>query len=79
MNIVNGSLDKCAKSRQLDQNFDYTARYALKYSVKNGNRPLKFDTLKQKNTALYDLLIHEIFCPDLSQFIFWVDQPGVKA
>jgi hypothetical protein len=47
---------ECGKLRQLDQNFDYMIRYALKYSANNGNRPLKLDTLKLKNTALYDLL-----------------------
>jgi hypothetical protein len=31
-------------------------RYALKYCAKNGNRPLKLDTLKTKNFMLYDLL-----------------------
>jgi hypothetical protein len=46
-------LSKCGELRQLDQNFDYTVRYALKYSAKNGNRPLKLNTLKLKNTALY--------------------------
>jgi hypothetical protein len=56
LNIINSWLTKCRKLRQLDQNFDYTVRYALKYSAKNGNRPLKFDTLKQKNSVLYDLL-----------------------
>jgi hypothetical protein len=55
-NIINTWLSKCGKLRQLDQNFDYTVRYALKYSAKNGQKPLKFDTLKLKNTALYDLL-----------------------
>jgi hypothetical protein len=56
LNIINSWLTKCGKLRQLDQNFDYTVRYALKYSAKNGNRPLKFDTLKTKNLMLYDLL-----------------------
>jgi hypothetical protein len=31
-------------------------RYALKYSAKNGQRPLKIDTLKMKNKPLYDVL-----------------------
>src|SRR5919205_3931490 len=44
LNIINGWLSKCGELRQLDQNFDYTVRYALKYSAKNGNRPLKLDT-----------------------------------
>jgi non-catalytic primase subunit PriX-like protein len=56
LNIISSWLTKCGKLRQLDQNFDYTVRSALKYSAKNGNRPLKFDTLKLKNTALSALL-----------------------
>jgi hypothetical protein len=56
LNIINSWLIECEKLRQLDQNFDYTVRYALKYSAKNGNRPLKLDTLKMKNLMLYDLL-----------------------
>jgi hypothetical protein len=56
LNIINSWLTKCGKLRQLDQNFDYTVRYALKYSTKNGNRPLKFDTLKTKNVMLYNVL-----------------------
>ena len=56
LDVINNWLSKCGKSRQLDQNFDYTVRYALKYSAKNGNRPLKFDTLKLRNAALYDVL-----------------------
>jgi len=54
--IINRWLTNCGKLRQLDQNFDYTVRYALKYSTKNGNRPLKFDTLKTKNVMLYNVL-----------------------
>jgi len=38
LNIVNNWLSKCGELRQLDQNFDYTVRYALKYSAKNGQR-----------------------------------------
>jgi hypothetical protein len=56
LNIINSWLIKCGRLRQLDQNFDYMARYVLKYSAKNGHRPIKFDTLKQKNRSLYDLL-----------------------
>jgi hypothetical protein len=56
LNIINSWLVKCGKLRQLDQNFDYTVRYALKYSAKNGQRPLKLDTLKIKNKPLYDVL-----------------------
>jgi Primase X len=56
VNIINNWLSKCGELRHLDQNFDYTVRYALKNCVKNGYRPLKFDTLKVKNKILYDLL-----------------------
>jgi non-catalytic primase subunit PriX-like protein len=56
LNIISSWLSKCGKLRQLDQNFDYTVRYALKYSAKNGYRPLKLDTLKIKNKPLYDVL-----------------------
>jgi Primase X len=40
----------------IDQDFNYMVRYALKYSAKNGQRPLKLDTLKMKNKKLYQLL-----------------------
>jgi Primase X len=56
LSIINSWLGKCAEKRQLDQNFDYTVRYALKYSAKNGIRPLKIDTLKMKNKPLFDIL-----------------------
>jgi hypothetical protein len=55
-NIINSWLSKCEKLRQLDQNFNYMVRYALKNSVKNGYRPLKLDTLKLRNKRLYDVL-----------------------
>jgi hypothetical protein len=56
LNIINSWLGKCGKLRQLDRNFNYMVRYALKYSAKNGHRPLKLDTLKMKNKTLYDIL-----------------------
>jgi Primase X len=56
LNLINTWLNKCGKLRQLDQNFDYTVRYALKYSAKNGQKPLKLDTLKLRNSMLYNLL-----------------------
>ena len=59
LHIINSWLSKCGKLRQLDQNFNYMVRYALKYSAKNGQRPLKFDTLKLKNKALHQLLIDQ--------------------
>ncbi|MFL6371279.1 MAG: DNA primase noncatalytic subunit PriX, partial [Nitrososphaeraceae archaeon] len=56
LNIINSWLSKCGKLRQLDQNFEYMTRYVLKYSAKNGQRPLRLETLKTKNLILYDLL-----------------------
>jgi Primase X len=56
LNIINSWLGKCGKLRPLDQDFNYMVRYALKYCAKNGNRPLKLDTLKLKNKQLYQVL-----------------------
>jgi hypothetical protein len=56
LNIINSWLSTYGKLRQLDQNFEYMVRYALKYSSKNGQRPLKLDTLEVKNKRLYDTL-----------------------
>jgi hypothetical protein len=56
LNIIESWLDKCGKLRPLDKDFNYMVRYALKYCAKNGNRPLKLDTLKMKNELLYDIL-----------------------
>ena len=55
LNIINSWLSKCGELRQLDQDFNYMVRYSLKYCTKNGNKPLKLDTLKTKNKALYDV------------------------
>jgi hypothetical protein len=55
-NIINNWLTKCGELRQLHQNFNYAVRYALNYSARNGNRPLKLDTLKLRNPMLYNLL-----------------------
>ena len=52
LNIINSWLSKCGKLRRLDQNFDYTVRYALKYSAKNGHKPIKYDTLKLEYCAI---------------------------
>jgi hypothetical protein len=60
LNIISNWLIKCGKIRQLDQNFDYMVRYALKSSAKNEYRPLKLETLKVKNKILYNLLRHGI-------------------
>ena len=41
--------------KTIDQKFDYIVIYALKYSAKNENSQLKFETLKLKNKTLYDV------------------------
>jgi Primase X len=56
LDTINSWLSKCGKLKQLDQNFNYMVRYALKNSVKNGQMPLKLDTLNLKNKPLYDVL-----------------------
>jgi len=58
LKIINSWLVKCGKLRQLDKDFDYIARYALKYSSKNGYKPIKLDTLRIKNYILYNNIKH---------------------
>src|ERR671937_1347387 len=48
-NIINTWLSKCGELRQLDHNFNYIMKYAIKRSIKSRYKPLKFDTLKLKN------------------------------
>jgi len=55
-NIIKGWLDKCDSIKRLDSNFNYRIKYALENSIKNGYMPMKFETLKEKNRALYDSL-----------------------
>jgi hypothetical protein len=55
-NITNSWLSKCGELRQLDHNFNYIVKHAIKSSIKSRYKPLKFDTLKLKNKMLYDLL-----------------------
>jgi hypothetical protein len=55
-NIIKGWLNRCNSIMRLDSNFDYRIKYALENSIKNGFLPMKFNTLKEKNRALYDNL-----------------------
>jgi Primase X len=55
-NIINSWLIECGKLRPLDNNLKYTVKYAIKNSVNKKQLPLRFDTLKQRNKILYDLL-----------------------
>lgn len=54
--IMEDWLDKCHSIKRLDSNFNYRLKYALENSIKNGYLPMKLETLKQKNRALYDSL-----------------------
>jgi hypothetical protein len=56
LNVINNWLMECAKLTRLDNDLSYIVKYALKSSIKSGRKPLKFDTLKLKNAALYDVL-----------------------
>jgi hypothetical protein len=55
-NIIKDWLDKCDSIKRLDSNFNYRIKYALENSIKKGYLPMKFETLKEKNRALYDSL-----------------------
>ena len=47
-------MNKCDSIKRLDSNFNYLIKYALENSIKKGYLPMKFETLKEKNRALYD-------------------------
>jgi hypothetical protein len=55
-NIIKDWLNKCDSIKRLDSNFSYRIKYTLENSIKNGYLPMKFETLKEKNRALYDRL-----------------------
>jgi hypothetical protein len=55
-NIIKDWLNKCDSIKKLDSNFSYRIKYALENSIKNGYLPMKFETLKEKNRALYERL-----------------------
>ena len=55
-NIIKDWLNRCDSIKRLDSNFSYRIKYALENSIKNGYLPMKFQTLKEKNRALYDRL-----------------------
>jgi Primase X len=55
-NIIKDWLNKCDSIKRLDSNFSYRIKYALENSIKNSYLPMKFETLKEKNRALYDRL-----------------------
>jgi Primase X len=56
LNAINSWLNRCGKLRRLDYGSGYRVKYALESSIKNGYKPLKFESLKPKNKILYDIL-----------------------
>ena len=54
--VIKDWLNRCNSIKRLDSNFNYRIKYALENSMKNGYLPMKFETLKEKNRALYDSL-----------------------
>jgi hypothetical protein len=55
-NIIKDWLNKCDSIKRLDSNFNYRIKYALENSIKRDYLPIKFETLKEKNRALFDNL-----------------------
>jgi hypothetical protein len=55
-NIITDWLNKCDLIKRLDSNFSYRIKYALENTIKKGYLPMKLETLKEKNRALYDSL-----------------------
>ncbi|MGA9168709.1 MAG: hypothetical protein WBZ20_01010 [Nitrososphaeraceae archaeon] len=53
--IIREWLDKCntAARRRLGFNSNYLIRYNLDYVTRNGSRPFKLETLKERNRQLY--------------------------
>jgi hypothetical protein len=56
LNVINSWLNECGELRRLDFNDSSTTKYMLIDSIRNGRRPLKFDTLRLKNKILYEML-----------------------
>jgi hypothetical protein len=55
-NIIDQWVNKSDSIKRLDSNFNYLIKYALENSIKKGYLPMNFETLKEKNRALYDPL-----------------------
>ena len=55
-NMITDWLNKCDLIKRLDSNFNYRIKYALENTIKKGYLPMKLETLKEKNRALYDSL-----------------------
>jgi hypothetical protein len=55
-NVIKEWCNKCNTLRQLDCNFDYIIKYALKSAIRKGIPPMRLETLREKNKEVYDLL-----------------------
>jgi Primase X len=53
-------LDNCDELRKLDANFEYRIKYSLNEAITKHRLPIKFDTLKDKNQELHNLLIDKM-------------------
>lgn len=53
---INDWLNKCNSVRRLDFDDDYKIKTSLKIAIKERTLPMKFSTLKTKNTELHDIV-----------------------
>lgn len=51
--IIKDWANKCAELTKLDGSFDYTIKYSLNTAIRKQRLPMKFDTLKTKNSDLH--------------------------
>lgn len=58
--IIQDWLNKCIVLRQLDSNFNLRIKYALQNATEKNIPPMKFETLREKNGELYDLLNRDL-------------------
>jgi hypothetical protein len=51
--IIKDWLSKCNESTELNDNFDNRIKYSLNTAVRKQRLPMKFDTLRTKNSDLH--------------------------
>jgi hypothetical protein len=49
-------LNRCDSIKRLDSNFNLRIRYALQCALRKGVLPMRLETLRERNTWLYDYL-----------------------
>jgi Primase X len=57
--IIKEWLNKCDQVKQLDSDFNYRIKYTIENSIRNNFKPIKLETLKDRNKLLYDVLVKE--------------------